>query len=224
MTVEVTLPSLPRGNIQDPATGQLNQAWRQFFHDLWLRTGGSVDAVAGSSSKLDTVNEANDGEVLFVDGDITGTDNNFYWDKTGNQLFIGGKTYATAKVIIDANGDIVLNDNFTGITFGADQGADISYDGTNLNIDPNLLSSGFLRILGKAKVDEELEITGDLNHDGTNIGFHGATPVPQESGFVPFQNLADLRTLDVNTATTQDLGNVLGTLISILTQRGDLAT
>jgi hypothetical protein len=218
--VEVTLPSLPRANIQDMRTGQINQAWRQFFHDLWLRTGGGEDAVSGPSGKLDNVNSANDGKVLFVDGDVIGTDNVFFWDKAGSRLFIGGKTEATANIILEDTGDILIQDDNVGVVFGAEQDAEIFYDGTNLVIDPKVLGSGFLRIQGKLKVDEELEVTGDLNHDGANVGFYGATPVPQQTGFTTFANLTTQRTLDANSTSVGEVADVLGTLIEDLKATG----
>ena len=32
------------------------------------------------------------------------------------------------------------------------------------------------------RTKDELEVDGDLNHDGTNVGFYGATPVAQQTG------------------------------------------
>jgi len=44
----------------------------------------------------------------------------------------------------------------------------------------NLTFSGtLLTVTGGAKVTTDLEIDGALNHDGTTVGFYGATPVVQ---------------------------------------------
>lgn len=42
MTTKTTLPSLARGQILDPNTMLLRQEWRQFFHDLWVKTGNGT--------------------------------------------------------------------------------------------------------------------------------------------------------------------------------------
>lgn len=224
--VQATLPSLPRGQITDPRTGQINQAWRQFFHDLWLRTGGGQDAVGDAGAKLVNITPTANGEVVFVENGILETDSNFFYENSTNRLFFGGNSAATAKAIIESTGAITIQDDSVALKFGTGSDAAISYDGTNLVINPKLAGSGFVRITGKLEVDEDLvvtgnsELNGDLEHTGTNLGFFGETPSIQQTGYTTFANLTPDRTLDVTSTTLVEVANVLGTLIEDLKAKG----
>ena len=57
---------------------------------------------------------------------------------------------------------------------------------------------------------------------GGGVGFHGTAPQPQNTGW-QVQNPNNLKILDVNAAVLGDVRRVLGTLISVLLTRGDLA-
>jgi len=48
-------------------------------------------------------------------------------------------------------------------------------------------------------LDGTRAITGDINHDGTNIGFYSTTPTPQSSAYTPSNESAD-RAFDANAA------------------------
>lgn len=60
---------------------------------------------------------------------------------------------------------------------GANAGSDLAFARYN---DAGVFQ-GFpltlVRSTGKANFEAEVEINGDLNHDGSNVGFYGATPV-----------------------------------------------
>jgi len=70
------------------------------------------------------------------------------------------------------------------IVFGAGKDARIYYDGSNFVLDPDFAGSGRLYI-GVTGDDDmllnDIEIDGDLNHDGTLIGFFGTAPVVQQT-------------------------------------------
>lgn len=65
--------------------------------------------------------------------------------------------------------------------FGTGDDATITYDGTNMIINPKAVGSGYLNVAGKILVDTEVEIDGDFNHDGTNIGFFGVAPTTRQT-------------------------------------------
>lgn len=66
----------------------------------------------------------------------------------------------------------------------------------------------------------EVQITGDLNHDGTNWGLAGSAPSAPQTGFTTFTNLSTLRTGDADTLTAAQLADILGTLIEDLKAKG----
>lgn len=76
-----------------------------------------------------------------------------------------------------------------------------------------------LRVAGSALFDDEIEIDGDLNHDGTNVGFYGTAPVAQSSAYTP-SNVATDRSYDANSTTLDEIADVLGTLIADLQATG----
>jgi len=75
---------------------------------------------------------------------------------------------------------------------------------------------------GTAKVlfGGELEVDGDLNHDGTNYGFCGATPSAPQTGYTTFTNLSTDRTCDADSSSVDELADILGTLIVDLKTKG----
>ena len=85
------------------------------------------------------------------------------------------------------NYGIMLNGDGAGadIVMGAGKDAKIYYDGTDLILDPDVVGTG--KVLIGATGDDDMllstiEIDGDLNHDGSNVGFYGTAPVVQQTG------------------------------------------
>lgn len=72
--------------------------------------------------------------------------------------------------------------------------------------------------------DGSVTIDGDLNHDGSNIGFFGTTPAPQSTGWTVFSNLSTDKTCDADATTVEELADILGTLIEQLKTHGLLST
>lgn len=78
-------------------------------------------------------------------------------------------------------------------------------------------TDGKLRVLGTA-----LTIDGQLNHDGTTVGFYGVTPTARSSART-ITNLTPDRALDCDSTSTPELADVLGTLIEDLKLTGIIA-
>lgn len=72
---------------------------------------------------------------------------------------------------------------------------------------------------GVVKALAEVEIDGDLNHDGSNIGFFGVTPAARASAYTP-TNVTPDRAFDADTVVVAELADVLGTLIADLKNYG----
>lgn len=66
----------------------------------------------------------------------------------------------------------------------------------------------------------EVQITGDLNHDGTNYGLAGAAPSAPQTGYTTFTNLSTDRTCDADTVVVAELADIVGTLIEDLKTKG----
>lgn len=93
---------------------------------------------------------------------------------------------------------------------------------SGVNLSDAQTVGGAKTFTAKATFNNEVEIDGDLNHDGTNIGFHGATPVPRDTGW-SVTNVTVTRSYDADTVTLAVLADVVGTLIeNVLKARGDL--
>jgi hypothetical protein len=74
-------------------------------------------------------------------------------------------------------------------------------------------SAGVLTLSG------ELEIDGNLNHDGTNVGLYGVTPVVRSAGWTITNDGAD-RAFDADTVAVGELADVVATLIKDLAATG----
>lgn len=109
--------------------------------------------------------------------------------------------------------------------FGTGLDATAYYDGTNMILDPDEVGTG--RVLIGATGDDDMllntiEIDGDLNHDGTNVGFYGVAPTARSAAYTP-TNVTTDRAYDANATTVDELADVLGTLIADLQATGIIA-
>lgn len=170
--------------------------------------------------------------MLFVDG----TNNSVH---VGTSTFTGdifqvfgsalvhSTTNAKLKVQEDTNGANLLiecptaaNDIRLSFDYGGGVTHRIEADGAtgNLLINPRVIGTGIVNIQGKVLVDTEVEIDGALNHDGTTVGFYGATPVTQQTYTIT--NVTTDRSYDANATTIDELADTLGTLIADLRSVG----
>lgn len=83
------------------------------------------------------------------------------------------------------------------------------------------IMTGPLSVNAKIYTSNEFEIDGDLNHDGSNIGFFGATPAAQSTGW-NISNSSTDKTFDADSTSIDELADVLGTLIDYLKSIGIL--
>lgn len=64
-----------------------------------------------------------------------------------------------------------------------------------------------------------LTIDGDIDHDGSGVGFFGTAPAAQASAYTP-TNVTTDRSYDANATTLDEVADVLGTLIADLQSYG----
>lgn len=72
---------------------------------------------------------------------------------------------------------------------------------------------------GKATLAGELEVNGNLNHDGSNIGFFGVTPAARAAAYT-LTNVSTDRAFDADSTSLDEVADVLGTLIADLKTYG----
>ena len=69
---------------------------------------------------------------------------------------------------------------------------------------------------------KDVQVTGDLNHDGSGVGFYGTAPAAQSAAYTPSNVSAD-RAYDADTVAIAELADVVGTLIADLQATGLIA-
>ena len=85
--------------------------------------------------------------------------------------------------------------------------------------------TSFHQLTNNATIQSALNVRGtktmfgDLNHDGSRVGFYGTSAVTRSSGWF-VSGGPDDRTLFVNSASTLEVAEVLGTLIRQLERVG----
>lgn len=87
---------------------------------------------------------------------------------------------------------------------------------------PSIIASptdGDLFVANELEVTNTLNLAGDINHDGSNIGFFGTAPAPQVSAYTP-TNVSTDRSFDADSTTLAEVADVLGTLIGDLQSYG----
>jgi hypothetical protein len=137
---------------------------------------------------------------------------------TQTGIIIQPQLYGTLNQGMWLNGNAAGSD----IVLGTAKSARVWYNGTNLVIDPDNAGSGIVLIGATGDDDMRLtniEIDGNLNHDGTGVGFYGTVPVAQSAAYTP-TNVSTDRSYDANATTVNELADVLGTLIADLQATG----
>jgi hypothetical protein len=103
---------------------------------------------------------------------------------------------------------------------------DIVTDSGQVEIyDADGVGNAVLTVSGDIKTTSggDLTVDGALNHDGSTVGFFGTTPASRPTGYTTFSNLSSDRTCDANSTTTDELADILGTLIEDLKSLGLIA-
>jgi hypothetical protein len=66
----------------------------------------------------------------------------------------------------------------------------------------------------------DLDVNGELFHQGNTLGFFGTTAASRQTGYTTFSNLSTDRTCDADTVLVAELADIVGTLIEDLKTLG----
>lgn len=149
-----------------------------------LAADGNMSILFGSGTKILT---AATGEVQFTTSAYMGPSRTFNFAKnvTTSLRALG---YSSDAILV---GDTAATSTLSLFAGSATSRLDIATDGT-ITAKNKLLVSG------------ELEVDGDINHDGTNVGFYGVTPVARPTAYT--QNYTTTtRTIDAYTTDTESV-------------------
>ena len=174
----------------------------------------SFTTVSGGGVSIgDTITGATQGSVLFAGaaGVLAQDNTNFFWDDTNDRLGIGTATPlfsldiqgGTANTIgVMRSTDATARLNFVDNTTTSDTHVGIGAIGNTVN----LYSNNGIVLTGEANgnitIINNLNIDGNLNHDGSNIGFFTTTPTTKKSVSGP---TSQVPAFDPPTATPNEL-------------------
>ena len=152
----------------------------------------SFTTPSGGVSIGDSVGSATQGSVLFAGAaGVLAQDNaNLFWDDTNDRLGIGTNSPSfnldinggTANTIgIFRSSDPTARINFRDNTTTSDTHVGIGAFGDNVYLYANngIVLAG--QSNGNINIVNNLDIDGNLNHDGSNIGFFGTAPTTQQT-------------------------------------------
>lgn len=205
--------------------------------------GGSGVALTVDSTSVDVVDVKRNGSTIFQFGTVSGIPGiemvaggnlffgnlqDYVWASDANNatslkstntlnFLIGPSGVGTSEMQMTSNKLEFQN------TTTASQKTSIEW-ATSTQMDLNVGGTTELELSSsKARVPNELEVDGDLNHDGTNIGFYGTAPAAQSAAYTRNATVVEDRTLLASaSATTTNNNNVLAALIADLQNIGIL--
>ena len=198
-----------------------------------FKNQAEVVAREGVATQVTLSQAGGGGAILF------GTDYNAYLYnpssgvlRTNGSLVIDGNATVGATLLIGAAADTNLYRVSAGLLAGDihlrldgglrvdhGNGANPIYFGSALDTNLYRSAANVLKTDDKLHVALELELDGDLNHDGSNVGFFGVAPAPRAAAYTPTNVSAD-RSYDANATSVDELADVLGTLIADLQAYG----
>lgn len=145
-------------------------------HSAESITGGYLNTTSGRFSSLGA-GEMTGGYINIASGRFSGLET--HRGAADNSLIINANSGQNRQILMQSNGlsraALLLTDaaETSGTNFGSNLSIALFDDGGNF--------SGFLfeaiRWNASFKVNNELEVDGTLNHDGSNLGFRGSTPI-----------------------------------------------
>jgi F0F1-type ATP synthase delta subunit len=160
--------------------------------NLGLRTAGTAYPLTTSGAvNLSgiAIIDRTDTEALLVRKASDGGDV-FTVDTTNSKIIVGGATHQIGFTgdegmlvlttdVVTCNDDFKIASDTLGLWVGAGADAKIIYDGTNMVIDPKVVGSGYLSILGSVVLDtnETLALSGTGYVDSPKYKAGGTNPV-----------------------------------------------
>ncbi len=108
---------------------------------------------------------------------------------------------------------------------GAGEDASDYYDGTNFILDPDEVGTG--RVYIGATGDDDMllntiEIDGDINHDGTNVGFYAVAPVARPAAYTQTYSTTTRTHSNLTSSTlTDSTGGTANTTAVAISGTGD---
>ena len=127
---------------------------------------------------------------------------------TGQLSLLSGST--TARAEWDVSGNAVFNESGASVDHRFEGDTDVNLlflDGSADTVQvgaATVSDSAKFYVAGKISTSGELEVNGDLNHDGTNVGFYGVTPVARPSAYTQTYTTAT-RTINGYTSDTESV-------------------
>lgn len=119
----------------------------------------------------------------------------------------------------------IIGSDTARLQFGAGFDSEIGFNGANFIIDPDLVGSGRVYIGATGDDDmllNSIEIDGDLNHDGANIGFYGVAPVARPAAYTQTYATATRTHAALTSATLTDItGGTANTTLVAISGSGD---
>lgn len=112
---------------------------------------------------------------------------------------------STSRLDIDSSGNFVFNESGASVDHRFEGDTDVNLlflDGSADTVQVGAATasdSAKFYVSGKISTSSEIEINGDLNHDGSNIGFYGVAPVARPAAYTQTYSTAD-RTLNAYTS------------------------
>ena len=154
-----------------------------------LGSGHRIFFIAGGGSKSGAATLANGFAITAFTTELwdtngVGTEIRFETTDNNSTSRLNRLTIENNGDVTIESGDLILDTDNKNVILGEGQDASLTYDGTNMLLDPDVVGSG--RVLIGATGDDDMllndiEIDGDLNHDGSNIGFFGTAPTTQQT-------------------------------------------
>jgi hypothetical protein len=142
-----------------------------------------------------------------------------------NSLLVLEDSAGNDQVTVSNDGAVIINEEGNAADFRVESDGDancLHVNGTNNTTQVGASSasdSAKFYVNGKLSTSGETEINGDLNHDGSNIGFYGVTPAARPSAYSITNGTTD-RAMDCNATTLDEIADLIFTLQGDLTSQG----